>query len=1041
MTTASSRTPLPVTALALFTVAALSACGGGGDSGGQPATPPRVASIAVTPDAVTLDALEATAQLQATARDAGGNSMNAVFNWTSADTTVASVTSSGLVTAQGNGMTTVTVASGSVTQAVSVSVQQRLARLALSPDAVLLEALGANSQLEVTPQDANGHRMSADVRWTSSDPSIVTVDGDGLVTAKGHGTATVTATSGTYSATVTVNVSLYPAIILIPSSSVLDALGATVQLNAQVLDANGEEVSEAVHWDSADPLIATVDARGRVTARGNGVADITARVDSRSASATVTVRQRVSSWSIEPWSNNQNPLTFESLGETVQFSVDARDANGHSVADASISAQSRHEDVVVIDRNLLATAVGNGTAAISFDVNDSGTGFSVRVRQVPVSLRIEPSTRTFREVGETHPFTPHVTDANGYALSDDLFIWQVLDRRIATVDGSGVVTIRGVGETDVTLSAGERSVSATVIGELQATCDSGTAQPVIVGVQPQPLVEGASVRIQGTGFCGQAAGNLVTVDRTVAQVTEASATELSITVPQFHCLPPRDVAVAVAVGANRASRSVALSPDESVVSVAVGHQQILGAGQEKCLQFSAAADSEAYLIGVQSTRVPADRSPRNALTPLRLVASTSALQPRSALALERRRQVWSTTPGTASAGSSEPIVSHWMTPESEPAAHEITSQTAAIIEGADLDTLPEVGDRVTLPYCSDELFVHTIGTRALWLVNYNLREFVDQYPGRIAELADTFDTAIYPVIADYFGVPDLGNVERVLVVICHESLAGAFASGNSIRTDIFVSAATMAHEFTHTVQWDHQTDFRFSDWFAEGQASLGQEVFGFAVTNRHPAQNYGRDVAYTTDYPNPGAWQETFERLSGYLSGAYEARPHECGWISMGRELQCGASLEYGVGWSFLRWLTDQYARQYPGGDSQFHREMLRSERDQLGAIERLLDSPIETLLAQWAAAMYVDDRVPGAHPTLQFTSWNFRDVYRDDPDRLIPQEISFDDVETTARLRDGSTWYLRVSGDGRPAVAIGVESPDNNELPDEIQLWVVRLE
>jgi len=474
----------------------------------------------------------------------------------------------------------------------------------------------------------------------------------------------------------------------------------------------------------------------------------------------------------------------------------------------------------------------------------------------------------------------------------------------------------------------------------------------------------------------------------------------------------------------------------------MGRQQILGAGQEKCLQFSAAPESEAYLIGVQSTRVPTNRSPRNALTPLRLVATTSApATPQSMLLPSGQRRARNVVPGPATVGFAEASVFHAVTPQLEPAVRELTSQSPPVISEADLDALPELGDTVTLSDCPEELFVHTIGTRALWLVNQNLREFVDRHEGRISDLSDLFDSVIYPAVVDYFGVPDLGGVDRVLMVVCYERVGAHTASGNAIRTDIFVSAATLAHEFTHTVQEDHRTGFRFTDWFAEGQATRGQEVFGFTVTNRHPAQNYGRDVAFSTEYPNPGAWQEPFERLSGYFSGAYEARPQECGWISIGIQPQCGAALEYGVGWSFLRWLTDQYARQYPGGDAQFHREMLLSGQDQLGAIERLLGSPFETLLAQWSAAMYVDDRVPGADPTLQFTSWNFSDVYNDDPDRLIPREIPFEDLQRIARLRDGSTWYLRVSGEERPSTAIGVENPYHTELPDDIQVWVVRLE
>ena len=1001
----------------------------------------RVSTIMVSRQAVTLQALGEQIQLNASAHDASGGMLSAEIRWDSTVPSVATVDPSGLVTARDNGMTTVTASSGSVSMRVAVTVQQRLFGLTVYADAVVLEAVDDTVQLVVTGHDANGHAMAAAVRWRSSDASVAIVDAGGLVTAKGHGTAEMTATSGAFSATVTVSVTLYPAITLTPGSSRLDALGATVQLRAHALDADGEEVPIVIQWDSSDPSIATVDATGLVTARRNGVATITASADRLSATAAVAVRQRVATFSVHPWDPPQEPLRLNSLGETVQISVDPRDANGHLVPNAPITARSGDQNVVTLDESLLLTAVGNGTTLISFRIGDFVPGFRVTVRQLPANLRIEPTTKTFRAVGETQQFTAHVTDANGYALQDEFILWKSGDRRIAEVDGSGRVSIRGVGETVITVTADDRSESAVVIGELEVTCNSGPSQPSIASVQSQPLVEGATVRIQGAGFCSHTSGNLVTVDSMIAEVASASATGLSFTVPQFHCLPSREVALAVSVGQNRTSRSMALHPDEPVVALAAGRQDILGAGQEKCLQFAAASQPEAYLIGIQSTRVPTDQSPRNALTPVRLVGSATATTALSAAAVNDRRRVWHSIPGPASAGLGELDTRPWIQAPADQPGRFVMSASPAFRTDFDLDTLPEVGDAVTSPYCEDVLFAHTIGAHALWLVNENLRAFVDDsHPGRIAQLSNTFDTEIYPTIVDYFGVPDLGSVSRVLIEICHERLAGAFASGNSIRVDLFVSPVTLAHELTHIVQDDHQEGFRFPDWFAEGQATLGEEIFGFAVSGRHSAQNYGRAVAFSSGYPNPLAWQETFVRLRTYLGGAFETRPQVCGWLDAA-DVPCGAYLEYSVGWSFLRWLTDQYARQYPGGDAQFHREMLLSSRDQLGALEHLLGEPIETLLAQWSAALYVDDRVAGADPALQFTSWNLLDIYRDDPNRLIPQEIRFEPLERSARIRDGSTWYVRVSGDARPATALSIENPHNTELPDEIQVWVVRLE
>ena len=1124
MTTRTNRTPLPVAALAFFTVAALSACGGGSGSGGQPAAPPRVVSIAVTPDAVTLEAFEATAQLQASARDSSGNSINAVFNWTSADSAVATVSSSGLVTARGNGMTTVTVASGSVTQTASVTVQQRLSQLVLAADTVMLNALGAASQLEVTPQDANGHRMSADVRWTSSEPSVATVDvnglvtalangaatvtvasgsvtasasvnvqqqlatvivsiqtaaleslgeqvqlnataqdangrtmtadirwrssddsiaivnAGGLVTAKGHGTATVTATSGGFSASVTVTVSLYPAIVLIPESTLLEAFGDTVRLYAKALDADGAEVSAVFEWSSSAPEVVAVDASGLVTAHENGDATVTARFDTRSATAQVTVRQRAISWGIEPWSTTENPVQFDSLGETIQFSFDPRDANGHPVLRASIAARSGDESVVVINSNLLATAVGNGSAAIFFDVEGQHNGFTVYVQQQPVDLRIEPTEKTFREVNETHQFTAYVTDANGHALSEELVYWRSTDQRIAEVDRSGLVGIRGVGETTVTVTAVHLSASARIKGELDATCNSGASQPSVVAVQPPSLVEGESIRIQGTGFCSEPSGNLVTVDSVVAEVTEASGTELSVTVPQFHCLPPRGVSLNVAVGPDAVSRSVELRPDEPAVELGVGKQEIYARDNRTCVQFSAATQFEAYLLGVQSTQVPMDGSRPNALSPVRLIASTGAAVDTSTVAIDDRIAAWNSIPGqtqmfvhgaaaaTPTAGFGDSFPGH------------IHSGPLRLVTKSDLDTLPNVGDLVRLPGFDGEFYVYAVGLHGLWLVKPSALESIEQsYPSRIEDLAEAFDSDVYPTTVNYFGAPDLGQIDRVPVVIDTETLA-AHVKEHAIVISFDTTVDVLAHELVHLVQFTHDaTNAGFPDWFREGQGILAQEVFGFAVSNRHFAQNYGREVAYIMGYPNPNAWQHTFDLLTGYFGGASAVHPQECGWFTSDGT-PCSPQLQYPVGWSLLRWLTDQYGRRHPGGDAQLHQEMLQAPGKLFETIERLLSDPMETLLAQWSAALYVDDRVAGADPELQFTSWNFWDIYKDEPNRLIPLEIPFSDQEITARIRDGSTWYLQVSGGERPATAVRVRDYADQALPDEFQVWVVRL-
>ena len=109
------------------------------DGGTGPAT---VATVEVTAPSTSLTAIGATVQLQAVAKDLGGDVLGGrSFTWASSDVQVATASSAGLVTAVGNGSSTVSAATAGVTGSVSMTVAQAAADLTIvSGDAQ--EALG-----------------------------------------------------------------------------------------------------------------------------------------------------------------------------------------------------------------------------------------------------------------------------------------------------------------------------------------------------------------------------------------------------------------------------------------------------------------------------------------------------------------------------------------------------------------------------------------------------------------------------------------------------------------------------------------------------------------------------------------------------------------------------------------------------------------------------------------------------------------------------------------------------------------------------------
>jgi hypothetical protein len=107
---------------ALRLVLGLSVAGCGGGGGTEPIIPTTAALSAST---VSLAAIGQTAQLTATITDQNGNAIGSPeLAWTSANTAVVTVSSSGLVTATGNGTTVVTVSAGSASAQADVSVAQ-----------------------------------------------------------------------------------------------------------------------------------------------------------------------------------------------------------------------------------------------------------------------------------------------------------------------------------------------------------------------------------------------------------------------------------------------------------------------------------------------------------------------------------------------------------------------------------------------------------------------------------------------------------------------------------------------------------------------------------------------------------------------------------------------------------------------------------------------------------------------------------------------------------------------------------------------------
>ena len=274
--------------------------------------------------------------------------------WTSSDTAVATVDQDGTVTAVGGGNAKITASAGGVSATCSVSVTVPVTGISLNMILLTLEK-GAFALLEATvsPDDA----MDKTVQWSSDNPSVVSVDQNGKVTALEEGKAKITASAGGFTASCTVIcINIPVTAITLDKTSLSLTKGSSETLTATVSPRNATD--KTVKWTSSDTAVATVDQNGLVTAVNSGNATITASAGDISATCAVSVIIPVTSISL-----SSKNLTLK-VGETATLDAtilpeDASDKNG--------TWYSSHPDVASVEGGVI-TAIGFGQAEITAQV-------------------------------------------------------------------------------------------------------------------------------------------------------------------------------------------------------------------------------------------------------------------------------------------------------------------------------------------------------------------------------------------------------------------------------------------------------------------------------------------------------------------------------------------------------------------------------------------------------------------------------------------------------------------------------------------------
>ena len=427
----------------------------GTQNGGKTETPQRFeSSVGV----LSLNAVGATQAITLTARDRSGNAIPGVaVTWKSSDLTVAEVTGSGstaMVTAVGPGRAIISARSGDALLEIGIDVL-RIRSITIAPQSVSVIAGG---QLTLNPVVAGDAGALLDLRWTSDNPAIASVNTRGIVTGVTPGNTIVRVSAvGDPRVTTTAQVKVTSAgsITLTPATLALGA-GEQRALSASVNLEPG--LSTALTWQSQNGAVATISSTGVITGVSVGsslitavsVADTTVR-----ATATVTVVPVVRDLEVSP------AAVSMLMGETRQLAATVS-------ADAGLTRavlwRSGNPAVASVSSTGVVTGITAGTAQITViaqaDTTQRVTAL-ITVRSPP-TVTISPSSVTMR-LGEQRTLSAALQAEAGVNTE---VRWRSTNASIASVSASGVVTAVAYGATTVSaisLADSTRQAAATII--------------------------------------------------------------------------------------------------------------------------------------------------------------------------------------------------------------------------------------------------------------------------------------------------------------------------------------------------------------------------------------------------------------------------------------------------------------------------------------------------------------------------------------------------------------------------------------------------
>ncbi len=328
--------------------------------------------------------------LEAMVAFSDGSSRSVSVNWSSNNTSVATVSSTGMVAAVSAGNATITAEFDGFTATHQVTVQASEATVqSVSVSGVAEVEEGQNAQYTATLHYSDGSSVQGAVQWASSSTAIASINSSGLLTANSPGQVTLTATlSGVPSASITVTITEVDGEVTLESVSINGSAGVmvdeSISLSATAAYSDGSSESVAASWSSSNASVASLSAASGssvdVTGAGTGTATITASFGGMSDTHVVTVTEPSSLVSIEIF-----PKTLRTNTTDLQQAIAVgTDGEGHKMGLTHLVNWSSSDSSVVSIGATGELTIENASGSATITASYAGIDATYNVTELEV---------------------------------------------------------------------------------------------------------------------------------------------------------------------------------------------------------------------------------------------------------------------------------------------------------------------------------------------------------------------------------------------------------------------------------------------------------------------------------------------------------------------------------------------------------------------------------------------------------------------------------------------------------------------------------